>query len=142
MSRARRIARIMSSLTLAALTLSFVFELAIRVTPLPDVSRAHRQSQLVAASDGQIMWGFLAEDDKWRISTKRSDVDPTYIDMLIAYEDRRFWSHHGVDMIALVRSGLQAIRYRRVVSGGSTLTMQVVRMLNPAPCSLVAQIIT
>ena len=62
-----------------------------------------------------------------------ADVDPRFLAMLIAYEDKRFRSHHGIDPLALLRAAWQAIRNGRIVSGGSTLTMQVARLLEPRP---------
>ena len=59
------------------------------------------------------------------------DVDPRYLDLLIAYEDKRFRQHHGVDPLAVVRAALQLAVNGRIVSGGSTLTMQVARLLEP-----------
>uniref|UniRef100_UPI003AA81155 transglycosylase domain-containing protein n=1 Tax=Thalassospira alkalitolerans TaxID=1293890 RepID=UPI003AA81155 len=49
--------------------------------------------------------------------------------MLIAYEDKRFYSHHGVDPLAMLRATAQAVRHGEIISGGSTLTMQVARLL-------------
>ncbi|TDE37529.1 penicillin-binding protein 1C [Antarcticimicrobium sediminis] len=57
------------------------------------------------------------------------DVDAHYLEMLLAYEDKRFRSHHGVDLMAMGRAVAQALWHRRAVSGGSTLTMQVARLL-------------
>jgi penicillin-binding protein 1C len=57
------------------------------------------------------------------------DVDPRYIAMLLAYEDKRFRSHHGVDPLAVARAGWLMLRHQRVVSGSSTITMQVARLL-------------
>ena len=67
---------------------------------------AQRRSRLVAASDGKILWGFLAADEKWRLSIAEADVDPQYLSMLIAYEDQRFRNHHGIDAAALIRAAL------------------------------------
>ena len=58
------------------------------------------------------------------------DVDPRYLAMLLAFEDRRFYSHIGVDPYALTRAGFEFVRYGRIISGGSTLTMQVARILD------------
>ena len=60
-----------------------------------------------------------------------ADVDPRFLDMLIAYEDRRFRSHAGVDPLALMRAAWHGSRIGEIVSGGSTLTMQVARLLEP-----------
>jgi penicillin-binding protein 1C len=58
------------------------------------------------------------------------DVDPKLIDMLLAFEDRRFHKHRGVDPRALVRAGAQMLANGRILSGGSTVTMQLVRLLD------------
>src|SRR5690606_33914442 len=58
-----------------------------------------------------------------------ADVDPRYLAMLIAFEDKRFRQHPGVDALAVLRAGGQLVRHRRIVSGASTLTMQVTRLL-------------
>lgn len=68
-------------------------------------------------------------DGIWRMALQLDQVDPRFTEMLIAYEDRRFWSHPGVDVLALLRAGGQALWHGRVVSGGSTLTMQLARLL-------------
>lgn len=68
-------------------------------------------------------------DGIWRMALQLDQVDPRFTEMLIAYEDRRFWSHPGVDVLALMRAGGQALWHGRVVSGGSTLTMQLARLL-------------
>jgi penicillin-binding protein 1C len=67
--------------------------------------------------------------DKPRLLVEPEDVDPLYLAMLLSFEDRRFYSHFGVDLFALARSALELVQYRRIVSGGSTLTMQVARIL-------------
>lgn len=81
----------------------------------------------VVARDGTLLRAFTVADGRWRLEP--GPVDPGFIDMLIAYEDKRFYTHSGVDPLALLRAGGQALRHGRVVSGGSTLTMQVARLL-------------
>ncbi len=54
-----------------------------------------------------------------------------YLDILLAYEDKRFFDHHGVDPLALARAAFQLVANGRIVSGGSTLTMQVARLIEP-----------
>ena len=76
---------------------------------------------------GALMRVFSVENGRWRL--RPGTVDSGYIDMLIRYEDKRFWQHAGVDGIALVRAAGQALFNGRTVSGGSTLTMQVARLL-------------
>uniref|UniRef100_UPI00399BD562 transglycosylase domain-containing protein n=1 Tax=Roseovarius halophilus (ex Wu et al. 2025) TaxID=3376060 RepID=UPI00399BD562 len=68
-------------------------------------------------------------DGRWRLGVDPRQVDPRYLDMLIAYEDQRFYTHGGIDPLALLRAAGQALWHGRIVSGGSTLTMQVARLL-------------
>ena len=83
----------------------------------------------VLARDGNLLRAFTVSGDRWRLAVDLKAIDRDYIAMLIAYEDKRFYRHHGVDGLSLIRAGLQALRHGGVVSGGSTLTMQVARLL-------------
>nr|WP_231592663.1 penicillin-binding protein 1C [Pelagovum pacificum] len=79
--------------------------------------------------NGELLRPFLVADGRWRLAVGFDGVDRDYIDMLIRYEDKRFWDHHGIDPVAMTRAVYQAVRYGRVISGGSTLTMQVARII-------------
>ncbi len=79
--------------------------------------------------NGQLLRLYTAGDGRWRLATSLDAVDPGYIDMLIAYEDKRFYRHKGVDFRAILRAAGQAVWHGEIVSGGSTLTMQVARLL-------------
>ncbi len=103
------------------------------VETAPDPLTTWEYSPVVRDRHGQPLSLFLSADGYWRQQTRLSDVDPTYLAMLLAYEDKRFYSHHGVDWLALVRATGQALWHRDIVSGGSTLTMQVVRLLQREP---------
>lgn len=78
---------------------------------------------------GALLRALPVEDGRMRLPLRLSEADPAFIDMLVTYEDKRFWSHRGVDPRAILRALGQAVWHRRVVSGGSTLTMQVARLL-------------
>jgi penicillin-binding protein 1C len=97
----------------------------------PDMTRAQTLSPAVSARDGTLLRAFLSRDGAWRIATTPRDVGPRYLAMLKAYEDRRFDAHPGVDALALARAARQWAGAGRIVSGGSTLTMQVARLLEP-----------
>jgi penicillin-binding protein 1C len=88
-------------------------------------------STVVVDRDGQVLRPYATSDGRWRLPATLENVDPRYVAALIAYEDRRFFQHHGVDPRALVRAAWQLLRNGRVISGGSTLTMQVARLLEP-----------
>ncbi|WP_028029281.1 penicillin-binding protein 1C [Gemmobacter nectariphilus] len=83
----------------------------------------------VVARDGRLLRAWTVADGRWRLAADSTQVDPLFLSMLIAYEDRRFATHFGVDARAMVRAVAQAVWNGRVVSGGSTLTMQVARLL-------------
>ena len=110
-----------------AVMLYTAFDRWVDRTDLPVlVSEVSRE---VRARDGTLLRAYIVADGRWRLETTLADVDPAYLEMLIAYEDKRFYSHSGVDLIALTRAFGQAVWNGRVVSGGSTLTMQVARLL-------------
>lgn len=96
-------------------------------TDLPPL--ATETSVEVRDRNGVLLRAYTVEDGLMRLGASPHLVDQRYIDMLVAYEDQRFWSHSGVDLLAMIRAVTQAARNGRVVSGGSTLTMQVARLL-------------
>lgn len=122
----------------AALILLAVGLVADRVMP-PDLARFSDRSVMVLDREGGLLRGFTARDGAWRLAATPADVDPRYLKMLFAYEDKRFRSHLGVDPLALGRAAGQAIQNGRVVSGASTLTMQAARLLEPRPRTLGAK---
>lgn len=97
----------------------------VRTTELPPL--VVETSVEVLDRQGALLRAFTVADGRWRLEP--GPVDPLFIDMLVAYEDKRFFNHSGVDMLALGRAGVQALWNGQVVSGGSTLTMQVARLL-------------
>ncbi|MGZ5939221.1 MAG: transglycosylase domain-containing protein, partial [Rhizomicrobium sp.] len=97
----------------------------------PDMTRSVNVSPEVVDHNGVLLRAFLTKDGYWRMKTSVRDVSPRYLAMLKTYEDKRFDAHWGVDPIAVLRAGLQFISVGHIVSGGSTLTMQVARILEP-----------
>ena len=83
--------------------------------------------------EGRLLRAFLVSDGRWRLAVTPDGVDPGYIAMLVRFEDKRFWDHSGVDPLAMARAVRLALRHGRIVSGGSTLTMQVARLLEDGP---------
>ncbi len=96
-----------------------------------DVSRASQGSTIAVDRDGRLLRAFTASDGRWRLPVAVADVDPRCFELLEAYEDKRFRHHGGVDALAMLRAAGQFARRGRVVSGGSTLTMQAARLLEP-----------
>ena len=104
---------------------------ADRLWPLPlhEVAPA----RVVVAEDGAPLWRFADADGIWRYPVTINEVSPRYLEALIQYEDRWFWDHPGVNPLSVARAAWQDLRAGRVISGGSTLTMQVARLLDPHP---------
>lgn len=99
--------------------------------PLP-LKAAHEVSTTIVDRHGKLLRAYAMADGRWRLPVKAAtDVDPTYLKMLFAYEDRRFQSHAGVDPLALSRAAFQLVTRGHIVSGGSTITMQLARLMEP-----------
>lgn len=107
----------------------------------PDLTRMESLSRQVVDREGRRLRAYLSADGYRRLASAPAEVDPLYLEMLIAFEDRRFHAHWGVDPLALLRAGWQALTAGRVVSGASTLTMQAARLLEPRPRTLTSKII-
>ena len=88
-------------------------------------------STLVLDRNGKLLRAYLTSEGRWRLPATRDQVDPRYLDALLTYEDKRFYHHRGVDPLAMTRAAFQLVTHGRIVSGGSTLTMQVARLLEP-----------
>lgn len=101
------------------------------VNPLPFDALAKPYSTLIYDQNGKLLRGFLSSDDKWRLPVEVDNVTPEFEKILLAYEDRWFYWHPGVNPGALLRALIQNIREGRIVSGGSTITMQVAHLLEP-----------
>src|SRR5208283_5402106 len=118
-------------LTSAMLVLT-VFTLGYLSAPL-NLLRASQGSPVAVDRNGQLLRAFTTPDGRWRLPAAAKDVDPRFLAMLIAYEDHRFYAHSGVDPLGLGRAALQWASHGHIVSGGSTLTMQVARLSEPHP---------
>jgi len=88
-------------------------------------------STLVVDRDGKLLRAYTTPEGRWRLPATRDSVDPRFLRLLFAYEDKRFTEHHGVDPLALARAVGQLVTEGHIVSGASTLTMQVARLLEP-----------
>lgn len=89
---------------------------------------------------GALLFAQATEEGRWRFPVSLDTVDPQFVSMLVAYEDKRFFDHHGVDPLAIGRATWQFATHGRIVSGGSTITMQLARLLEPrAERSVVAK---
>jgi penicillin-binding protein 1C len=103
----------------------------VSLGPLP-LQEARQISQTVVDRNGKLLRAYAMADGRWRLPVDaRTNVDPTYLKLLFAYEDKRFYAHDGVDPLALGRAALQLATRGHIVSGGSTITMQLARLMEP-----------
>lgn len=106
-----------------------------------DTSRFQDISIVVAAEDKPLAHVFQTKDEKWRLGTSLKDVDSCFIKQILYREDRYFWLHNGINPFSLLRATSQWLINGKVISGGSTLTMQVARLLEPRPRTLSSKFI-
>ncbi len=130
----RRAAKVLGSVLAVCAGVSLLFwgglEIAAaRLGPV-DLKVSEQTSITVLDRKDQLLRAFTTADGRWRMPLEVEDVDPRYLSMLLAYEDRRFYDHDGVDPLAVVRAGALLARYGKLMSGGSTLTMQVARLID------------
>ncbi len=122
-------------LSIAAIVLAwFIFGL-----PLPDPLFKRSFSTVLSDRNGELLGAAIANDEQWRFpppnlkkpglnKAAHHRIAPKFVKALLCFEDRRFYSHVGIDLRAVMRALWLNLREWRVVSGASTLTMQVIRL--------------
>ena len=127
-----RIVRIAAAVAFTIFAVSGAFATwIISLGPLP-LAQAREVSTTVVDRNGKLLRAYAMADGRWRLPVDaRTGVDPGYLKLLLAYEDRRFYSHSGVDPLALGRAAFQLVSRGHIVSGGSTITMQLARLMEP-----------
>ena len=129
----RRVAQALIALMLVLFVLDLAFP--------PPLARVREVSPVVTDRNGEWLAAFTTRDGRWRLAARLDEIDPEFQHRLIAIEDERFWFHPGVDPIALTRASISWARTGRVTQGGSTLTMQLARMLEPKPRTIQSKLI-
>ncbi|MEQ1754830.1 MAG: penicillin-binding protein 1C [Micropepsaceae bacterium] len=124
----------------AAIGLFFSLAVLDRVFPV-EKSRIADRSVIVTSANGTLLRAFTSRDGRWRLPVQPEQVDQRYLTMLLAWEDQRFREHVGVDPFAMMRSVYQLAAHARVVSGASTVTMQVARLMEPRERTLAAKML-
>jgi penicillin-binding protein 1C len=109
--------------------------------PFPFERLEPEPATLVLDRDGRLLRAFLPGDDTWRLPVGLDSVAPELRRAVVASEDRWLHVHPGVNPLAVLRAAWGHLRAGRVVSGASTLAMQVARMLEPRPRSLSAKLV-
>jgi penicillin-binding protein 1C len=97
----------------------------------PPLGKDLETSHAVLDREGKLLRAYATSEGRWRLPATEKDVDPRFLKLLFAYEDKRFYEHYGVDLLALGRAAFQFTSSGHIVSGGSTITMQVARLLEP-----------
>lgn len=109
------------------------------IFPLP-LKKVEDVSYLLLDRNQQLISAMPSVDEKWRLPLTNAPP-PLFIKMLVSFEDKRFFYHPGIDPLALSRALWQFIIHRKIISGGSTLTMQVARLLDPKPRTMLSKLI-
>jgi penicillin-binding protein 1C len=122
---------------LAALLSVFALDLAFP----PPLERVRDVSPVVVDRNGQWLMAFTTRAGTWRLQARLDEIDPEFVRRLVRIEDARFWLHPGVDPVALARATAAYVRTRRVTQGGSTITMQLARLLEPRPRTIQSKLI-
>jgi len=126
---------------LFGLFLFLMFLLLDWLMPLPiDDFKKRSFAQVVVDMNGQPLRAFPDSQGVWRYPVELTQVSPLYIEALINYEDRYYYQHFGVNPLAVARAFWQWIWHGKLVSGASTLTMQVARILKPHKRSFTGKI--
>lgn len=136
-------ARLVRRVTLAA-GLALGLQLAVAALDLalpPDLGRARRSSPVALDRNGAWLRALPVENGRWRVRADLERTDPVFLKRLVAVEDERFWLHLGVDPISLARAAAGNAQAGRTLSGGSTITMQTARLLEPRPRTLGSKLI-
>lgn len=115
--------------------------LSLAAFPLPIERLDQRYSTVHLGSRGELLRISLSGDDAYRIRLRLDDISPDLVRGFLRYEDAGFYRHPGVDPLALVRAAAANVRAGRVVSGGSTITMQIAKLMEPKRRTIGAKII-
>ncbi len=119
------------SAILIAVSLTAIFVLD-KLFP-PPIERGRAVSIMVSDRDDRPLRAIPLSNGTWRFAADLDEIDPIFVEALLEVEDKRFWSHGGVDWVGMIRAVASSAQAGRVVSGGSTITMQTARLLEPRP---------
>jgi len=123
-----RLRRAGARLLAALLTVLGLFALLNAAFPLPPLKP---YSSVIEDRHGAFLQAFLAADGRWRLQTSPAEIPDRLKNILVRREDRWFYVHPGINPFAVARAAIQNVIAGRRVSGASTITMQIARMLEP-----------
>ncbi len=134
--------KILGIITISFITIMIIAFIILNYAfPLPKDKLEREKSVMVYGRDGDLLRAFTTEDGMWRTYTPIEEVSPMFKDALLSYEDERFYYHPGIDPFALLRAVWTNITSGRIVSGFSTITMQLARMIEPKDRTLISKLI-
>ncbi len=96
----------------------------------PSLSRNESYATIILDKNNEIIASRTSIDKQWRLKNTGNELSNKYISCLITYEDQHFYSHFGIDFKAIARAAKTNIMAHKIKSGGSTITMQLVRLLD------------
>ena len=131
-----------SFISVIFLILLLLFAVVSRIFfPLPMYRLKPMPSVVVYDRNGKILRGFTAPDEMWRINARIDEVSPRLRAAVLNYEDRWFRFHPGFNPISIIRAGITNAKAGQILCGGSTITMQVARMMEPKPRTIKSKLI-
>ncbi|MBU1319662.1 MAG: penicillin-binding protein 1C [candidate division Zixibacteria bacterium] len=133
--------RIMARIAAVVLIPVFVCLILNWIFPLPTDKLYPQASTVVLDRNGEVMRVFLAPDGMWRIPVGLQEMSPTLTEAALTYEDKHFYWHPGVNPASIIRAAYVDLRAGRFVQGGSTITMQVARMIEPKERTIAGKVI-
>jgi penicillin-binding protein 1C len=137
-TRRRAALALMGGVTFASPFLWFAF--LDRVFPFPWEDLHRPPAVIVEDRAGEPLRFFLPADQRWRFPVRLADLPPELPRALVASEDRRFRDHPGVDPLAVLRAAWSNLRSGEIVSGASTIPMQIARMAEPGPRTFASKV--
>lgn len=132
----------LASFSIYCITFLLLFFIVSKIFfPLPMYRLNPTTSTVIFDRNGKILRVFTAPDEMWRIPANIKDISPNLRMALINYEDKWFAYHLGVNPISIIRATITNLKAGKIVCGGSTITMQVARMMEPKPRTIKSKII-
>ena len=109
--------------------------------PLPVEKLNPAASTVVLDRNGQLLRAYLTPDDMWCIRVSGNEISPVLKTAVLAYEDRWFYRHPGINPKAIIRAAIANWQAKKIVQGGSTITMQVARLMEPKERTIFGKVI-
>lgn len=119
------------ALRISILALFSLFILFIIIDLIFPLRTDIQYSSVILDEKGEMLNAKLSKDEQWRMECELSEIDPLLVKMVLNKEDRWFYFHPGINLFSIVRATWQNIIQNKRVSGASTISMQVARMIEP-----------